>query len=191
MPFQKILMMSLASASAMSPRGPTITIRITTPILIPIRNVGLPMLIPLLTKNDNNVQARPHKNQNPSILRSDSASTTSSQRVRFHGVADNSRSTAMAQALGIPPNTLNGMGSVHQRNGSSSSADTRSIYSRTTSIGPISGPFVGGAFNPTMETLMEEVVIGELPDRSSLTPSHEGIRHLREEGWDQGIGFPP
>lgn len=151
---------------------------------------GLAYADPSSDENDNNVQARPHKNQNPSILRSDSASTTSSQRVRFHGVADNSRSTAMAQALGIPPNTLNGMGSVHQRNGSSSSADTRSIYSRTTSIGPISGPFVGGAFNPTMETLMEEVVIGELPDRSSLTPSHEGIRHLREEGWDQGIGFP-
>jgi len=155
---------------------------------------GLAYADPSSDENDNSVRARSTENQIPSILpsifRSDSVSTTYSQRVRFHPVTDSSRSTVISQTLGTSPKSLNDLDSVRQRSGSISSADTTSIYSRTTSIGPMSGRFVGGAFDPIMETVTEEVVIGELIGRSSLTSSREEIKHLPEGSWDQGISFP-
>jgi len=151
---------------------------------------GLAYADPSFDENDDSVQASSTENQKPSILRSDSVSTTYSRRVRFHLVTDSGRSTAISQALGIPPKNLDNLDSVRQRRGSINSVDTTSIYSRTTSIGPMSGRFAGGAFDPTMETVAEEVVIGELPSRSSLASSREEIKHLREGSWDQDIGFP-
>lgn len=151
---------------------------------------GLAYADPTFDENDNNVQVRSPENQRRSILRSDSLSTTYSQRVRFHPVTDSGRSTAISQVLGIPPKSLNDLDSVRQRSDSISSAGTTSIYSRTTSIGPMPGRYAGGAFDPTMETVMEEVVIGKPLSRSLLTSSSEEVKHLREGSWDQGIGFP-
>lgn len=119
------------------------------------------------------------------ILRSDTTSTAASGRVRFQSEVDNGRSAAIAQALGISPTSPSAPKPIigRQRSDSDSSADTRSIYSRTTSIGPM---FAGATFDPTMETVEEEVVIGGSTQEESLaSPS----RHLRGGSRDQGIGF--
>ncbi|KAF5358165.1 hypothetical protein D9756_001330 [Leucocoprinus leucothites] len=127
--------------------------------------------------------------QPSSILRSESTSTTRSGKVRFYGEDDSGRSAAIAQALGISPNSSSTSKLGRQRSDSDSSADTRSVYSRTTSIGPISGPIFGVAFDPTMETVEEEIVIGGLSGESPEPYPREGGRHLRGESRDQGIGF--
>ncbi|KXN91493.1 Paxillin [Leucoagaricus sp. SymC.cos] len=130
----------------------------------------------------------PSNKEPSSILRSDSTTTTRTDRVHFQGEAENGRSAAIAQALGISSNNRSGSGSGRQRSGSGSSVDTRSVYSRVTSIG---GPIGKVIFEQTMETLVEdEVVIGQLPERSSVPRSiGDAQRHLRSESQDKGIGL--
>jgi hypothetical protein len=123
-----------------------------------------------------------------SIFRSDSTATT--RRVHFSG----DRNATIVQALGISPTNREASDRQafgHQRHGTASSIDTRSIYSRTTSIGPFSSPVGLAGLGHTMETLEEEAVIGELPELPSHRQSKgESARNPRDES-GLGPGFQP
>lgn len=157
-----------------------------------------------------------------SILRSGSTTTSSSSRVRFSAAGQNKpshsrhsasssyssasesgKSSAIAQALGLPQTTAGKhdkvglLGYGRQRSDSGSSIESRSTYSRVTSIGPMSGPLGRGTLEQTMETLLEEVASDESPeDATKVHVSSENQRfkgeggvHVRGESQDRGIGF--
>ncbi|KAF9448027.1 hypothetical protein P691DRAFT_760277 [Macrolepiota fuliginosa MF-IS2] len=136
-----------------------------------------------------------------SILRSDSTATSSSGRVHSpplgqkkasHSRDDSGDSSySSASESGTKPLSLKFGGTGRHRSASGSSNDTKSTYSRITSVGPLAGPLSRGLFDNTMETLMEEVALGASPQEAPA-PYHAAAEQRQSTGevnQDKGIGF--
>lgn len=129
----------------------------------------------------------------PSHSRNDSRSSSYSST----SGSSKSRSSGIAQALGItqsPPSKLGGP--YRQRSDSDSSSDSRSTYSRVTSMGNMAGPIGRGLLGQTMETLLEDVAMGESPEETPETRTSTGQqrsvgggKYLNGGCQDKGIGF--